>query len=112
MDPDGLDRFDPQAFQRRSLTCSVDGTGMLVGRFQLDPASGACLKAALDRFSAPHPATAVTSRNGGEPAAGPTSGSQAVDSGTDGEGTDDNGQDRRADHAGGSVGDDAESDPE
>jgi hypothetical protein len=60
MDPDGLDRYDPAAFQRRSLTCSVDGTGMLVGRFQLDPASGACLKAALDRFSAPHPATAVT----------------------------------------------------
>ena len=38
---------DPAAFQRRSLTCAVDGTGMLIGRFQLDPASGACLKAAL-----------------------------------------------------------------
>jgi hypothetical protein len=67
LNPDGLDRFDPAAFQRRSLTWSVDGTGMLVGRFQLDPASGACLKAALDRFSAPHAATPVTSHDDGSP---------------------------------------------
>jgi hypothetical protein len=87
MDPDGVDRFDPVAFERRSLTCSVDGTGMLVGRFQLDPAAGACLRAALDRFSAPHPATAVTRHDGGEPevGAGPgEGGGQTEDGGTDG----------------------------
>jgi hypothetical protein len=87
MDPDGLDRFDPAAFRRRSLTCSIDGTGMLVGRFQLDPASGACLKAALDRFSAPHPAVSVTSHDDRSPADGPVpgeGGGQATDDTTGG----------------------------
>src|SRR5262249_55697421 len=44
------------AFGRRSLTCAVDSTGMLVGHFQLDPAAGAAVKAALDHYAASVPA--------------------------------------------------------
>jgi hypothetical protein len=34
LDPNGSDRFDPAAYERRGLWHAVDGTGMLVGRFQ------------------------------------------------------------------------------
>ena len=53
LDPTGADRYDPEAYQRRGLTCAIDSTGMLVGRFQLDPAAAAVVKAALDAYAAP-----------------------------------------------------------
>lgn len=66
LDPSGGDRYDPAAFERRSLSCAVDGTGMLVGRFQLDPAAAAVVKAALDAFAAPAPvAVAEADGSGG-----------------------------------------------
>jgi hypothetical protein len=58
LDPEGSDRFDPLAHERRSLTMGRDATGMRIGRFQLAPAGGARLKAALDHFAAPSPAAA------------------------------------------------------
>ncbi len=66
VDPDATDRFDPLAFQRRSLSCAVDSTGMLIGSFQLDPAVGAIVRAALDHFAAPHPAGAAEREPDGE----------------------------------------------
>ena len=55
LDPDGSDRFDPAAFERRGLHCAVDATGMLVGRFQLDPAAAASVKAALGALALAYP---------------------------------------------------------
>jgi len=55
LDPDGRDGFDPGAHERRGLTHSTDGAGMVVGKFQLDPAGGATFTAALEHFSAPEP---------------------------------------------------------
>jgi hypothetical protein len=57
LDPDGTHRFDPHAADRRELAISTDWTGMVIIRGQLDPANGAAFKAAIDAFSAPHPAT-------------------------------------------------------
>ncbi len=48
LDPDGQDTFDPDAHTRRELTFHTDTTGMLVGRFALDPAAGSLLRAAID----------------------------------------------------------------
>ncbi len=48
LDPDGQDSFDPDAHTRRELTFHNDATGMLVGRFALDPASGSLLRAAIN----------------------------------------------------------------
>ncbi len=48
LDPAGADRYDPQAHQRRDLTYHRDSTGMLIGRFALDPAAGSVLRAAID----------------------------------------------------------------
>jgi hypothetical protein len=53
LDPDREDRFDVDAHQRRHLDAHTDSTGMLVGRFQLDPVNGKTLLAALDHCSAP-----------------------------------------------------------
>jgi hypothetical protein len=64
LDPDGADRFDPAAFERRGLHCAVDATGMLVGRFQLDPAAAATVKAALDHYAAPTPQTLSEGEDG------------------------------------------------
>ena len=64
LDPDGADRFDPAAYERRGLWCAVDGTGMLVGRFQLDPAGAATVKAALDVYAAPKPQTLSEGQDG------------------------------------------------
>ncbi|MFZ0157977.1 MAG: DUF222 domain-containing protein, partial [Kineosporiaceae bacterium] len=47
LDPDGQDSFDPDAHTRRELTYHTDATGMLVGRFALDPASGSLVRAAI-----------------------------------------------------------------
>ncbi len=55
VDPDGRDRFDPAALERRFLDMSTDATGMLLGRFQLDAAAGLALRAAVDALSAPSP---------------------------------------------------------
>ena len=64
LDPTRHDRFDPDAFQRRRLSSSRDSTGMLVGRFQLDPAGAAVFTAAIDRFSAPAAATTTETEHG------------------------------------------------
>ena len=64
LDPDRQDRFDPDAYQRRRLTSVRDSTGMLVGRFQLEPAGAAIFTAAIDRFAAPTPATTTTTEDG------------------------------------------------
>jgi hypothetical protein len=47
---------DPDAEQRRFLDYATDATGMLVGRFQLDPVAGAAFQAAIAAQSAPQPA--------------------------------------------------------
>ena len=64
LDPSGSDRYDPHAYQRRGLACAVDSTGMLVGRFQLDPAAAAVVKAALDAHAAPTPHTTGEDQDG------------------------------------------------
>jgi hypothetical protein len=64
LDPNGSDRFDPAAYERRSLWHASDGTGMLVGRFQLDPAASATVKAALDLYAAPKPQTLTETEHG------------------------------------------------
>jgi hypothetical protein len=46
---------DPDAEQRRLLDYATDATGMLVGRFQLDPVAGAAFQAAIAAQSAPRP---------------------------------------------------------
>jgi hypothetical protein len=55
IDPDGHDGFDPDAVERRSVNHSTDANGMVVGRFQLDPVSGAWFRTAIEHFSAPNP---------------------------------------------------------
>jgi hypothetical protein len=62
--PDVEDRFDPDAYTRRSLAFATDATGMLVGRFQLDPAAGAIVKTALLANAAPDPTITATSPTG------------------------------------------------
>ncbi len=64
LDPDGTDRFDPDAWRRRGLSCATDSTGMLVGRFQLDPAGGAAVAAALEAFARPDPAAPADTEDG------------------------------------------------
>jgi hypothetical protein len=57
LDPARTERgFDPEAFTRRRLDMVSDSTGMLVIRGQLDPLTGAQLKAAVEHFAAPDPA--------------------------------------------------------
>jgi hypothetical protein len=41
LDPDGADRFDPDAITRRGASMVADSTGMLILRAVFDPASGA-----------------------------------------------------------------------
>ena len=53
--PDSRDRFDPASLERRYLDLATDSTGMVVGRFALDAAAGATLRAAIDAVSAPAP---------------------------------------------------------
>jgi hypothetical protein len=55
LDPDGERTFDPHATERRELTMTVDWTGMLLLKAQLDPVNGAAFKAAIEAHSAPHP---------------------------------------------------------
>jgi hypothetical protein len=55
IDPDRHDGFDPDAVERRSVNHSTDANGMVVGRFQLDPVSGAWFRTAIEHFSAPNP---------------------------------------------------------
>ena len=58
LDPDGVDRFDPEATERRFLEMTTDTMGMLVGRFQLDAVAGATFRTAIDAAAAPVPAGA------------------------------------------------------
>lgn len=55
LDPDADDHFDPDAFNRRSMTMSRDFAGMVFGTYQLDAAAGAALRAILDPLAAPRP---------------------------------------------------------
>lgn len=51
LDPDGSDRYDPDAFTRRRLCYGADSTGMLTGDFALDPAAAATFRAALEAYT-------------------------------------------------------------
>ncbi|MFC5379304.1 HNH endonuclease signature motif containing protein [Aquipuribacter nitratireducens] len=53
--PERADAFDAESVNRRFLDLATDATGMTVGRFQLDPVTGAALRAALNRWSGPDP---------------------------------------------------------
>jgi hypothetical protein len=64
LDPTGADRYDPDAFTRRSVTCGEDSTGTVFGRFQLDPANGAIFKSVLDAHAKPAPVTTATTPDG------------------------------------------------
>jgi hypothetical protein len=56
LDPARAERgYDPDAHLRRRLDLVVDGTGMVLVRGQLDPLTGAAVKAAIDHHSAPDP---------------------------------------------------------
>ncbi|MGF1661480.1 MAG: DUF222 domain-containing protein [Kineosporiaceae bacterium] len=55
--PDPQDRVDPEAPARRFLDLGDDETGMVTGRFALDPVAGAELRVALAEWSAPEPLT-------------------------------------------------------
>jgi hypothetical protein len=54
LDPD--DTIDPHATERRELVTWDDPTGFIGVQGLLDPVTGAWLRAALDRWSKPHPA--------------------------------------------------------
>ena len=62
LDPDGGSRHDPDAAERAFLDLRTDSTGMVVGRFQLDPVAGATLRKALETRSAPESAHDVDGR--------------------------------------------------
>jgi hypothetical protein len=53
LDPDGADRFDPRAIERREVSLVKDSTGMLLLRGQLDPGTAAPLLAVLDHLAKP-----------------------------------------------------------
>ncbi|WP_380169256.1 DUF222 domain-containing protein [Jannaschia sp. R86511] len=55
--PEVTERFDPRSHERRFLDWTTDATGMLLGRFALDPTAGATLRAAVDALSGPRPTT-------------------------------------------------------
>jgi len=56
LDPDRQDRLDPGGIDRRCLTLHHDPDGSLHGRFRLDPAAAAVVRAAVDAYAAPRPA--------------------------------------------------------
>ncbi|MGF1645928.1 MAG: DUF222 domain-containing protein [Kineosporiaceae bacterium] len=60
--PDPEDRRDPDAPARRFLDLGDDDTGMVTGRFALDPVAGAELRTALAEWSAPEPLTDADGR--------------------------------------------------
>ncbi|MGJ7440245.1 DUF222 domain-containing protein [Aquipuribacter sp. MA13-6] len=61
--PDRADRLDERSFERRFLDLTTDATGMTTGKFQLDPVTGAALRTALQRWSAPDTAGTTTGEN-------------------------------------------------
>ena len=65
LDPDGQDGFNPEAVERRGLTHSTDAGGMVVGKFQLDPVTGAWFSTAIEHFSAPDPTVMEMTEDGG-----------------------------------------------
>ena len=65
VDPSREDRgFDVEDFARRYVDLSTDSTGMVQVRGQLDPVAGAQLKAAIDHYAAPVPATTAPAADG------------------------------------------------
>jgi hypothetical protein len=64
LDPDGQDTKDPHCSDRRELTTGTDSTGMLVGRFQLDPATGHQFMTAIEHFSSPDAAREEVDQDG------------------------------------------------
>jgi hypothetical protein len=65
LDPDGQDGFDPDEVDRRRLSHSTDAGGMVVGRFQLDPVTGAWFARAIEHFSPPDPTVEEETAAGG-----------------------------------------------
>ena len=65
VDPDRAERgFDADDFARRFVDITTDSTGMVLVRGQLGPVEGAQLKAAIDHYAEPVPATAATATDG------------------------------------------------
>jgi hypothetical protein len=64
LDPDGADRHDPDAHRRRAFSMTLAPDGMTVGRFQLAAAQAAVVRAALEAFAAPQPASEQPDEHG------------------------------------------------
>jgi hypothetical protein len=64
LDPDRTERFDADAYQRRTCSISSDFAGMGVYRLVLDPATHLMVRAAIARWSAPAPAAAAEDSSG------------------------------------------------
>ena len=64
LDPDRAERFDADAYRRRSYTWSRDFAGMGVYKFVVDPATDALLQAAIDAWSAPRPTGTALDEHG------------------------------------------------
>ena len=64
LDPDRAERFDADAYQRRTYAWSRDFAGMGVYKFVVDPATDAILQAAIAAWSAPRPAGSAVDEHG------------------------------------------------
>ena len=64
LDPDRAERFDADAYRRRTYTWSRDFAGMGVYKFVVDPATDALLQAAIDAWSAPRPTGTALDEHG------------------------------------------------
>jgi len=64
LDPGRAERFEADAFERRSCTVGTDFAGMGLYRWVLDPVTHAQVAAAITRWSAPRPAGHAISEHG------------------------------------------------
>jgi hypothetical protein len=64
LDPDGDDGFNPDDVDKRTLAYAKDLDGMVIGRFQLDPVTGAWVIEAIERFATPDPVREEISETG------------------------------------------------
>jgi hypothetical protein len=64
LDPSRADRFDADAYRRRSCSWARDFAGMGLYRMTLDPATDVLVQAAISGYSAPAPAGTATTPEG------------------------------------------------
>jgi len=64
LDPDRLDRFDPDAFERITCTISTDFAGLTTFRLVSDPVNAMLITAAIKRRNAPRPPGTSVGENG------------------------------------------------